>query len=48
MELEDDKKGHCQCSMNPQLHSHLHFILKPTKKEIGKGDGIIESSTVVK
>ena len=23
--------------MDPQCHSFLHFILKPTKKEIGKG-----------
>jgi len=45
-EGSDTEFGHC--SMNPQLHSHLHFILKPTKKEFGKGDGIIASSTVVK
>ena len=45
-EGSDTEFGHC--SMNPQLHSHLHFILKPTKKGFGKGDGIIASSTVVK
>ena len=47
MELDDDKKvlilrlGHC--CMDPQPHSRLHFILKPTKKEIGNGMGLFNS-----
>ena len=32
--------------MDPQCHSFLHFILKPTKKEIGKGMGLFNSGGI--
>ena len=32
--------------MDPQSHSFLHFILKPTKKEIGKGMGLFNSGEI--
>ena len=33
--------------MDPQRHSFLHFIiLKPTKKEIGKGMGLFNSGEI--
>ena len=32
--------------MDPQPHSSLHFILKPTKKEIGKGMGLFNSGEI--
>ena len=32
--------------MDPQRHSFLHFILKPTKKEIGKGMGLFNSGGI--
>ena len=32
--------------MDPQPHSRLHFILKPTKNEIGKGMGLFNSGEI--
>ena len=32
--------------MDPQPHSRLHFILKPTKKEIGKGMELFNSGGI--
>ena len=43
-ESTDPETGHCY--MDPQRHSFLHFILKPTKKEIGKGMGLFNSGGI--
>ena len=46
MELEDGKKALILRQGIATCHSFLHFILKPTKKEIGKGMGLFNSGEI--